>query len=159
MPLLIAALLQAAPAVHEPIPELEARVVAVAGAGVGQPGGPAQPLDRRLRLRPCPLPATITTGPVGALTVACPAHGWRLHVPLVGGGGGEPGGAAAMGGIAVRRGDAVTVRFTGTGFALSWRATADQDGRIGERIRVRSAARAQPQWVELTAPGEARIPE
>ncbi len=148
--------LQAAPLPFEDLSALEARVIAAAGAAIGAPGGPTQPLDRRLRLRRCAAPAEIA--PVrGGLSVACAAQGWRLHVALSGAPTGS-GGAQAnqQSGPVIRRGDAVAVRMQGRGFSVVLRAVALEDGAMGARIRLRRAnGPTMPITGIVTGPGEA----
>lgn len=157
LPILLVAL-QSAPPALEDLAALEARVVAVTGTGVGSPGGPLHPIDRRLRLHRCLTPAEIA--PVrGGLAVACPERGWRIHVAL-GQGGGDAGLAAGQraAGPVIRRGDAVAVRMQGRGFAVVLRAIALEDGAIGARIRLRrTAGPTTPIAAIVTGPGEAAL--
>src|SRR5690606_13006388 len=84
LPLTLAAL--SAPVVAQGFQDLEMlgrRLAAALGAKFGGPGGPRTQLDRRLRLAACPQPATIEEPAMGAVTVRCVAHGWRIRVPLV----------------------------------------------------------------------------
>ncbi len=81
--LLVATPLMAAPtAGFEDLDKLEARVIAAVGAGIGEPGGPQRPIDRRLRLASCPNAPMIAMSFTGAATLECEAIGWRIHVPL-----------------------------------------------------------------------------
>ncbi len=149
--------LQSAPLLYEDLASLQARIVAVAGADIGAPGGPALALDSRLRLHRCPTAAQITaatgaqiSAASGALRISCPALGWRLHVPLVGSASDD---AAAV--PAIRRGDMVALRIRGGGFAVVMRAIALEDGAVGARIRLRRASGSSaPIHAVVTAPGE-----
>src|SRR5690606_18069901 len=67
----------------EDLAQLEARVIARLGAGIGQPGGPARPIDRRLKLAACPSPAMISVPMPTAAMAECAPIGWRIHVPLL----------------------------------------------------------------------------
>jgi flagellar basal body P-ring formation protein FlgA len=162
LPLLI---LSATPAGHEDIAALEARLVAALGANVGEAGGPDRPLDRRLRLVACDAPALIASAGWGVMQIACPARGWRLQVALHGrfltagadNATGAGGVTLPVGPPSVRRGDAVAVRVAGQGFAVTLRGTAEQDGAIGARIRVRTAPRTAPLVAIVTGEGTARI--
>jgi flagella basal body P-ring formation protein FlgA len=60
---------------------VERAVVIAAGADIGEPGGPLAPVDRRLKLAACPKVAADPPA-MNAITVRCPALGWRLRVPL-----------------------------------------------------------------------------
>lgn len=142
--------LQSAPLLHEDLAALQARIVAVAGADIGAPGGPVLALDSRLRLHRCPAAAQISAA-TSALRISCPALGWRLHVPLVGGASDDAAGAPA-----IRRGDMVALRIRGGGFAVVMRAIALEDGAIGARIRLRRASGSSaPIHATVTGAGEA----
>src|SRR5262245_42590128 len=70
----------------ENLDRIDSIVAMTVGANIGEPGGPAAPVDRRLRLAACPSVPSVE-GPVfGAAIVKCDALGWRIRVPLVGGG-------------------------------------------------------------------------
>lgn len=149
-------------AAHEDIGALETRVVAALGAEVGSPGGPDRPLDRRLRLQRCASPATIDPSRAEVAEVACASAGWRLFVARISDARAtdlslSPVRLAQSATLVVRRGDSVAVRLSGTGFAVTMRAEAEQDGAVGQRIRVRSAARRTPFAVIVTGEGAARL--
>ncbi len=125
---------------------LESRVAASLGAGIGEPGGPARPIDRRLRLAPCPTPALIDAPALGAVAVRCETRGWRIRVPLMSGGAASP--MAAVSAIraepVIRRGDQVELVAMTANFSVSTLGIAEQDGAPGERIRVRTERRSAP---------------
>ncbi len=171
--LILPLLLQvAAPAAFEDIAAMEARVVAHTGAGIGAPGGPRQPIDRRLRLGACADAVTISAAAPGVLLLHCANRGWRVHVALLPGGSLPiPATAPAHQGlveaeaglttmppahIVVRRGDGVAVRIAGVGFAITMRTVAQQDGRVGDRIRVQDPVRRHVMQVIVTGEGRAR---
>lgn len=138
----------------EALDTLEARIVATLGAGIGEPGGPLRPLDRRLRLAACPSPPQLAVPTPASAVVQCVSQGWRIYVPLVRTAGGP---AAAAGPtereIVVRRGDQVDVVRSGANFSVSIRALAQQDGAVGDRIRVRIEGRSAPITAEVAAEG------
>ncbi len=132
----LAAPLQAAP--FEDIPTLEARVIGALDAGIGTPGGPAAPIDRRLKLASCPTPATIDPPALGAVALRCAALGWRIRVPL--------NGASTAANYQkmveksapmIRRGDPVELIADAGSFSVSSDGIADEDGAAGQRIRIR----------------------
>ena len=132
----------------ENLDRLDIRVAAALGANVGAPGGPAAPLDRRLRLAACPQPAEIGEPALGAVTIRCQPLGWRLRVPLVAA---PPAQAPAQAAAApvraapvVRRGDQVELVAISASFTVSTLAVAEQDGAPGDRIRVRTERRTAP---------------
>lgn len=104
-------------------------------------GQPAPPVDRRLRLAPCPAPLALNWYGSGRqlVQVRCPtAPGWALYVPF--------GGAAASAeAIVIQRGDAVTITISGDGFVLSQPGEALEAGAAGAWIRVRGFAPKAPQ--------------
>ncbi len=111
----------------EDLDRLEWRLTTALDAGIGEPGGPQAPIDRRMKLAACGTPVTIDPPAMGAVALRCPAAGWRIRVPLarLGGvqaasyGGGQP----SYGGMAqpavVRRGDPVEVSAGTAGFSVS----------------------------------------
>ena len=114
---------------------IDREVAKFTGAPQGQPGGAALPVDRRLRLNLCAGPLALRwSGPRReTVVVACPdPGGWRLFVPVLGGGGE----AAAP---AIARGDAVTIAVTGAGFAVMQAGEALEAGPVGGWIQVRLA--------------------
>ncbi|WP_129794327.1 flagella basal body P-ring formation protein FlgA [Sphingosinicella sp. CPCC 101087] len=138
----ILAAVSAAPAAaqgFEDLDQLETQVTASLGAGIGELGGPARPIDRRLKLRPCPQPPTVEEPAMGAVAVRCEAIGWRIRVPLT------AGSAVARAASAparsaepvVRRGDQVQLVALTRSFSVSTFGIAEQDGAPGDRIRVR----------------------
>ncbi len=116
--------------------QIDRAVAAFTGAAQGEPGGAAQPLDRRLRLAPCP--AKFTTSWYGTrqdvVEVRCPAApGWKLYVPLLA----SAAIAAATAPPVIARGDAVTISVSGAGFAVSQPGEALESGATGAWIKVR----------------------
>ena len=143
--LVIASLVQgASPALAQAIADLDAVDRAVAqftGVPLGQPGGPAMPIDRRLRLTPCRVPLALAWHGLRreSVEVQCPMPGgWRLYVPLAGAG------PAAMQSDAITRGDAVTVTVMGQGFAVSQNGEALESGPVGAWIKIRTGGSGAP---------------
>ncbi|MBK5264103.1 MAG: flagella basal body P-ring formation protein FlgA, partial [Alphaproteobacteria bacterium] len=112
---------------------LDALVAARLGAGIGQSGGPAAPIDRRLKLAACPDTPTIEGPAMGAATVRCDAIGWRIRVPLRVGA--TPAAAQQGASILVKKGDPVQLVAGGASFSVSTMMIADEDGARGEMIR------------------------
>ena len=134
-------LLSANPALAQSYADLNAVDDAVAlftGAPQGSPGGAARPVDRRLRLAPCP--AELALAWYGArrdtVEVRCPvAGGWKLFAPITGSGSGQLAAASV-----IVRGDAVTISVSGAGFAVSQPGEALESGALGAWIKVRGPA-------------------
>jgi flagellar basal body P-ring formation protein FlgA len=137
---------------------LESRVAAALGAAVGEPGGPARPIDRRLRLAPCPTPAEIDSPALGAIAIRCETRGWRIRVPLMAGAMAAPGAAQVRAEPVVRRGDQVQIVALASGFSVSTTGIAEQDGAPGERIRVRTERRATPFIGQVLPDGRVALP-
>ena len=117
------------------LPQIDRAVAAFTGAAQGSPGGAAQPLDRRLRLAPCP--AQFVLGWYGTrkdtVEVRCAVPGgWKLYVPLV-----ASSAIAATAAPVIARGDAVTISVSGAGFAVAQPGEALESGAIGAWIKVR----------------------
>jgi flagella basal body P-ring formation protein FlgA len=152
--ILIAAMLVPLPLAAQPFTQLPAIDRAVAdftGAAIGQPGGAAQPVDRRLRLAACAgIPAlSWYGGRRDTVLVQCPDQGsWRLFVPLL------AGNNAASQAPAVLRGEAVTIAVEGDGFSVSQAGEAMEPGAVGSWIKVKAAAAgAQPMRARIVRPG------
>ena len=126
----------------EDLDALEARLVAALGAGIGEAGGPANPIDRRLKLAACPSSAMFDAPRLGAVTISCEPLGWRIRVPLARSASVSM--AAAKAEPLIRRGDQVEVVALGGAFTVSTLAVADEDGAPGERIRLRGDDRKRP---------------
>ena len=148
--------------------QLEEMVVGSLGAGVGQAGGPMAPIDRRMRLAACGNGIQIDPPSAGAVTVRCTTAGWRLRVPLMRNGAVSTAGASALGGSGggsgssianaeVRRGDPVQLIAQGPSYSISIDAMAMEDGRIGNRIRVASAAKGSTMFAEVVDVGKVRL--
>lgn len=149
----------------ENVARLESGLIAQLGAGIGQPGGPVAPIDRRLKLASCPGAVAYDPPVLGAAAVRCAALGWRIRVPLVRLAQAAPQAAPgfqqqqqALAEIVIRRGDPVEVVAGGRYFSVSSQAIAEQDGRVGGRIRVRGAPKSPPMMVEVVREGVVRIP-
>ncbi|MDX3900041.1 MAG: flagella basal body P-ring formation protein FlgA [Sphingobium sp.] len=167
----------AAPALaqkFENLDRIDSLVAMTVGANLGEPGGPMAPVDRRLRLAACPTTPNVD-GPVfGAAIVKCDALGWRIRVPLVAGGaagasGPVPRAASAATSRAayarpasreavVKRGDPVQLTAGNASFSISRAMIADEDGGIGDTIRVREDKKASPILAQVVDLGIVRIP-
>jgi flagella basal body P-ring formation protein FlgA len=142
----------------EDLTALEQQVTASLGAGIGDPGGPARPIDRRLKLSPCPKPAIIDPPAMGAVAVRCQELGWRIRVPLTAAPAAFQQAAAVKAEPVVRRGDQVElVADTGT-FSVSTVAVAEQDGAVGDHIRVRSTSKPGTVIGIVTEDGRIALP-
>ncbi|MEJ7933317.1 flagella basal body P-ring formation protein FlgA [Sphingobium sp. AN558] len=151
----------------ENLDRLDGLVAMTVGANMGEPGGPIAPVDRRLRLAACPTTPAVD-GPVfGAAIVKCDALGWRIRVPLAAGGAAGvtgPVGRYASAARAlpkqavVRRGDPVQLTAGNSSFSVSRVMLADEDGAIGETIRVREDKKSAPISAQVVDAGIVRIP-
>ena len=140
---------------------LDSRISAALGAGIGEPGGAATPVDRRLHLAACPQPVEIAEPAMGAVTVRCQPLGWRIRIPLVGNGQASASASAAPAAHAaptIRRGDQVQLVAISNGFTVSTLAVADQDGAPGDRIRVRTEHRSAPIIGQVLEDGRVALP-
>ncbi|WP_223262850.1 flagella basal body P-ring formation protein FlgA [Sphingobium sp. SCG-1] len=172
-PILIVALAATSPAAaqqkFENLDRLDSLVAMTVGANLGEPGGPAAPIDRRLKLAACPRTASVD-GPVfGAAIVKCEALGWRIRVPLVAGGFQANVTMPAQRAVAMRpapsremvvkKGDPVQLVAGGPAFSVSRLMVADEDGAIGSMIRVRGEdKKASPVLAQVMEMGMVRIP-
>ncbi|MHA6767986.1 flagella basal body P-ring formation protein FlgA [Sphingobium ummariense] len=151
----------------ENLDRIDSIVAMTVGANIGEPGGPMAPVDRRLRLAACPTTPSVE-GPVfGAAIVKCDALGWRIRVPLKGGAS-----AGATGPVAryaptarpapkdnvVKRGDPVQLIAGNAAFSVSRAMIADEDGAVGETIRVREDRKSPPIFAQVVEMGMVRVP-
>ncbi|HEY0271482.1 MAG TPA: flagella basal body P-ring formation protein FlgA [Sphingomonas sp.] len=149
----------------EDLDKLETRIVAALDAGIGTPGGPLTRIDRRVKLQPCPTAATIEPPALGAVAVGCAALGWRIRVPLMH----LPTQAAynaiptayqppaPLGPPVIRRGDPVEVAASQDGFSVTASGIAQEDGRTGGRIRVKTSPTAPLIIGEVVDIGRVRV--
>lgn len=160
---LIAFTATAQAATFQDIPALQARLSAALGAGVGEPGGPAVPIDRRLKLAQCPQTVAIDPPAMGAVALRCASLNWRIRVPLARLAA-MPAASARMvkADPVVRRGDPVDLVAEQAGFSVSIAAVAQEDGAPGSRIRVRADGDGKPQgqivFAEVIDAGRVRLP-
>ena len=150
----------------ENLDRLDSIVAMTVGANIGQPGGPVAPIDRRLRLAPCPGSPKIEGPQFGAAIVSCPQTGWRLRVPLVPGADvakssdfsrpsqSQSAAPAPM----IRKGDPVQLVAGDGSFSVVRPMIADEDGTIGAVIRVREGPRTTPVFGRIESLGIVRVP-
>ena len=165
----LAALAIAAPAhaqAFQNLDRLDSLVVTTVGANIGEPGGPIAPVDRRLRLAACPQVPSIE-GPVfGAAIVRCDKLGWRIRVPLALE---KPVAAASAYGraqapvpqprmILVKKGDPVQLVAGNAAFSVSKAMIADEDGAVGDMIRVREDRNSPAVSGRVDPNGIVRVP-
>ncbi|WP_208759537.1 flagella basal body P-ring formation protein FlgA [Sphingobium fuliginis] len=151
----------------ENLDRIDSLVAMTVGANMGEPGGPIAPVDRRLRLAACPATPSVD-GPVfGAAIVKCDALGWRIRVPLVAGGAAAASGPvaryapaprAALREAAVKKGDPVQLMAGNAAFSVSRMMVADEDGAVGETIRVREDRKSAPILAQVVEMGIVRVP-
>lgn len=156
----------------EDLDRLEGRLVGALDTDVGKPGGPLTHLDRRLKLKPCPVPATIDPPALGAVALRCEPLGWRIRVPLMKGPGqvttASVAGAttiipaaahsmASLGPAVIKRGDPVELAASSNGFTVTTAAVAQEDGRLGGRIRVRPNDKGAIVIGEVVDSGRVRV--
>lgn len=147
----------AQPQRFEDLNGLEALVVARLGAPVGQPGGPAAPIDRRLRLAACPNTPSIDAPAMGAVAVRCDAIGWRIRVPITGGGRVAAAPIQSQQ-VLVRKGDPVQLVAGNASFTVSTMVIAEEDGARGDMIRVRADRKSEPVVARVMENGVVKAP-
>lgn len=160
MRLFLPILLLASPALAGPfqdIPTLERRVIGALGAGIGEVGGPAAPIDRRLKLAACPQAVAIEPPAMGAVALACPSLGWRLRVPVKRLAMASAASPAMREAPVIKRGDPVELVAERDGFVVSTQTVAQEDGVPGGRIRLKSDAKSPVVIAEVIDMGRARI--
>ena len=178
-PILLAAiaLVAAQPALaqqkFENLDRIDSLVAMTVGANLGEPGGPVAPVDRRLKLAACPTTPAVDGPMFGAAIVKCDALGWRIRVPLVAGSSAAasdavprtaaanrfaPAARPAPAEHVVKRGDPVQLMAGNAAFSVSRVMIADEDGAVGETIRVREDKKSAPIFAQVVEMGLVRIP-
>lgn len=158
----------------ENLDRIDSLVAMTVGANLGEPGGPVAPVDRRLRLAACPATPTVDGPMFGAAMVQCAALGWRIRVPLVAGASAAASGplprSTAAGRFTraaapapqresvVRKGDPVQLMAGNAAFSVSRMMVADEDGAVGETIRVREDKKSAPIFAQVVEMGLVQIP-
>ena len=147
--------------------EIDVLVAATMGAEIGAPGGARAPVDRRLKLKACPVALEVTGPDLGAAAVRCPSLGWRIRVPLDLAAEREQAvsarspqarsGSGQLGQEAIKRGEPILLTVERPMFSLSRVMIADKDGRVGEVISVRDEPKGKPIFVRIVEPGRATI--
>lgn len=133
--------------------EIDRRAQAVAAAVDRIP----LPVDRRIRLARCPLPATIALLDDSALAVRCDPLGWKLRLPFAPQSVSTGSAAPAARPLVIRRGDQVRVTIESATFQVGYTATAAGDGRLGETIALRAGDAKRMLHARVTGPGEAAL--
>ncbi len=147
----------------ENLDRLDGLVAMSVGANRGEPGGPVAPIDRRLRLAPCPETPRVDAPRMGAAVVSCAAAGWRIRVPLVPAEQAQKHHVsndmrATSNSVIIKKGDPVQLVAGDGSFTISRLVIADEDGAVGALIRVRPDARAAPMMARVERLGVVRIP-
>lgn len=152
------ALLAAAAAGYADLGTIDSEVAAFTGAGIGESGGAATAVDRRLRLKPCgsPLALSWRTQTRESVVVQCGDPGsWRLFVPVRKA---DQGPAASP---VIARGDAISIAVAGDGFTVAQPGEAMEAGPVGAWIRVRpinARQGAEPMRAQVVRPGLVTLP-
>lgn len=155
----------------ESLDKLDSLVAITVGANIGEPGGPVAPIDRRLRLKPCGQTPKVE-GPVfSAAIVSCADAGWRIRVPLnltpVQGSApvasAMPRAAIAPAPVqsaekVIKKGDPVELIAGSEIFSVSRLMVADEDGAVGDMIRVRQDPKSPPVSARVEKAGRVRAP-
>ena len=144
----------AAAAPFENLDLLEGRIVATLGAGIGDGGGPVQPVDRRLKLAACTQSPEIAVPTPASAVVRCRGAGWQIYIPLVLR---QPAQSATREAVLVRKGDQVELIVSGAGFTVTSAAVAQQDGAEGELVRVRADLKSAPVAGRVVGRGQVAV--
>ncbi len=141
---------------HTEPAQIDRAVTTFTGAAIGQPGGPRQPADRRLRLAACAQPLMVGWHGTARNAVAVECAGpeaWRIFIAIDNSGARTQAQAAA-----VKRGDALTIVVRGRGFSVQQQGEAMENGAVGEWIFVRTSRKSEPLRARIERPGLAVVP-
>jgi flagellar basal body P-ring formation protein FlgA len=158
-PIMLSLLLLAASAPATDLALLDRAAEIFAGARLGEAGGPAAPIDRRLRLTACPSSPEFSwrTEARDAIVIRCPeAGGWRIFVSVRA----APQLASASAKVepVIRRGDPVTLVAEQSGFAVSADGIAMADAAPGGRVAIKMDGAKGPVQAIAVAAGKATLP-
>lgn len=128
--------------VFQDLDALDAQIAAI---------GAALPVDHRLKLPRCGSSPEITQAGSSALAVRCADAGWRILVPLIANAG------PARADADIRKGDVVDLSITGQGFSVSTNATALEDGRKGQSLRLKADGTVPAISASVLGAGRARL--
>ncbi|MBB4858133.1 flagella basal body P-ring formation protein FlgA [Novosphingobium chloroacetimidivorans] len=155
---IVLAILAAASSGYADLDTIDREVAGFTGAEIGQSGGAMNPVDRRLRLRPCgsPLALSWRTQNHESVVVQCGDPGsWRLFVPVkreTQGLGGTP---------VINRGDGISIAVNGEGFSVAQPGEAMEAGAVGAWIHVRpinAKPNAEAMRAQVVRPGLVSLP-
>lgn len=145
--------------------QIDSLVASTVGAGIGQPGGPIAAVDRRLRLAACPTLPSIEGPAFGSAIVRCDRLGWRIRVPLAiaapayaRASAPTPAAVAPTRSILIKKGDPVQLVAGNASFTVSRQMIADEDGAVGDMIRVRQDRTSPAVAGRVEPSGIVRIP-
>lgn len=110
---------------------MQATPAAALRAALEQAAGGPVALDPRLQVPHCPAGWQISRTAT-ALAARCPGQGWQFLVPAAAA-------PASVEGPLVKRGSAVVVEAAAHGIVARIEAIAEQDGAVGDQVRVRNA--------------------
>lgn len=142
---------RAASPAFEDLDALDAKASVFLGGTAADAGRLALAVDRRLRLVRCPEAVVFAPAGPGAIAARCPSLGWRLRIPVVGGG------AAEVGELVIRRGDAVRLSYVGSGFEISTDAAALDEGHMGGVVRVKPSTGSATVTARVRGPGDVAV--
>ncbi len=111
----------------------------------------ARPVDRGLRLAPCPEALSAAILGTSAVAIRCDRLGWRVRVPAI------AGTATANAARVIDRGDLVTVEFVGSHFTVNASGIAMSDAAVGGAVRVKIGQNARPVTGEAVEAGKVRV--
>jgi flagellar basal body P-ring formation protein FlgA len=151
-------LLAAAPAATD-LALLDRAAEIFAGARLGEPGGPAAPIDRRLRLAGCGASPEFSwrTEARDAIVIRCPeAGGWRIFVAVKAGL--QTASSPVKAEPVIRRGDPVTLVAEQNGFSVSADGTAMSDAVPGARVAIKMDGAKGPVQAIAVEAGKATLP-
>lgn len=141
----------------ENLDRIDSLVATTVGANIGQPGGAIAPVDRRLRLAACPQLPAIEGPAFGAAIVRCDRLGWRIRVPLSGAAA-QAYGRPQQRVVLIKKGDPVQLIAGDATFTVTKTMIADEDGVVGDMIRVRENKNTAPVSGRVEPNGVVRIP-
>ncbi|MEH6756210.1 MAG: flagella basal body P-ring formation protein FlgA [Parasphingorhabdus sp.] len=133
--------------------QLDRQVAMHLSANIGDAGGARAPIDTKLRLTRCPGTLDLSETNNSAVMVSCPALGWRIFVPVQRG----QTQSTSQDEFVVLRNQPLTLVVKRPSFSISYGVIAQENGRLGDYISVRSSRKSKEIMARVSGSGEVEL--
>lgn len=140
---------------------LDDKVAVHLSANIGDAGGARAAIDTKLRLKRCPGAVQLSDTNNNAVMVSCSDLGWRIFVPVLRGQAGGQGSDSSQEDrtdeYVVLRNQPLTLVVRRPSFSISYGVVAQENGRIGDYIPVRSSRKSKELMARVSGSGEVEL--